>query len=218
MRSGHSVSLVAAAILIISAASCAGVKQGGTGVDGGGNSGGPGTGGSIGSDARPEIGGIEVGNPSLCGNGTLDPGEQCDDHNKMPGDGCSAICQIPSGWTCTGSPSVCSMAGVCGDGILGATEACDDGNMANGDGCSSDCKTVDPGYECRVPGRPCVPACGDSMKIGGEACDDGNTMDGDGCSSVCQVEPGATCTTPAGGKSTCTASICGTGKKEGNEG
>ena len=25
-----------------------------------------------------------------CGNGVLDPGEQCDDGNKMAGDGCSA--------------------------------------------------------------------------------------------------------------------------------
>jgi fibro-slime domain-containing protein len=222
MRSGHSVSRVAAAILILSAVSCAGVKQGGTGVDGGGNgSGGPGSGGSIGSDARPEIGGIEVGNPSLCGNGVIDPGEQCDDGNKTPGDGCSAICQIPAGWTCTGTPSVCSMAGVCGDGILGATEACDDGNTVSGDGCSSDCKTVDPGYECRVPGRPCVPTCGDGMIVGMEQCDDGNTTDGDGCSSTCQVEPGATCPktstgAPAPGK--CMGTVCGNGVKEGNEG
>src|SRR5207244_392275 len=83
----------------------------------------------------------------------------CDDGNMKGGDGCSAICQIPSGWSCTGSPSICSMAGVCGDGILGATEACDDGNANSGDGCSGDCKTVEGGFECRVPGRPCVPAC-----------------------------------------------------------
>jgi cysteine-rich repeat protein len=28
-----------------------------------------------------------------CGNGILDPGEQCDDGNNIPGDGCSATCQ-----------------------------------------------------------------------------------------------------------------------------
>jgi fibro-slime domain-containing protein len=43
-------------------------------------------------------------------------------------------------------------------------------------------------------------------------------MDGDGCSSVCQIEPGAVCTTPPGGKSTCKAAICGNGMVEGNEG
>src|SRR5262252_619742 len=67
----------------------------------------------------------------------------------------------------------------CGDGVRTEDEACDDGNTDSGDGCSSDCRTVDPGYECRVPGRPCVPACGDGMKIGGEACDDGNTANDD---------------------------------------
>jgi len=217
MRSGYFVSLVAAALFTLSVGGCAGVNQHGTGVDGGGGS----SGGTFGNDgSRPEIGGIEVGNPSLCGNGTLDPGEQCDDGNTTAGDGCSRICQIPSGWSCSGTPSVCTMAGVCGDGILGATEICDDGNMTGGDGCAADCKSVDPGFECRVPGRPCVPACGDSMIKGMEQCDDGNTTDGDGCSSTCQVEPGAACpksgTAPAPGA--CVPTICGNGKKEGNEG
>ena len=143
--------------------------------------GGPGTGGTAAitsTVATSDIPTIEAGDPSKCGNGVMDPGEQCDDGNKTPGDGCSAICQIPAGWTCTGSPSVCNMAGVCGDGILGATEACDDKNTAAGDGCSADCKKVETGYECRVPGRRCVPACGDGKNIGGEACDDGNTTAG----------------------------------------
>jgi cysteine-rich repeat protein len=142
MRSGHLVSLVGAAAFILSVGGCAGVKQGGTGNDGGGTTGGPGTGGIGPSDARPDITGIEVGNTALCGNGAMDPGEQCDDGNKTAGDGCSQICQIPSGWTCSGWPSICTMAGVCGDGILGASEACDDKNTAAGDGCSADCKTV----------------------------------------------------------------------------
>ncbi|HMF40819.1 MAG TPA: DUF4215 domain-containing protein, partial [Polyangia bacterium] len=220
MRSGYSLSFVAAALFFFAIGGCAGVKQGGTVGDGGGTSGGPGSGGSIGTDAHPEIPTIEVGDPTKCGNGVQDPGEQCDDGNTKAGDGCSAICQIPSGWTCTGWPSVCTMAGVCGDGILGATEACDDGNTVDGDGCSSDCKTVGAGYECRVPGRPCVAACGDNMIVGGEQCDDGNTTDGDGCSSTCQVEPGAACpkngSMPLPGK--CTPTICGNGMKEGNEG
>lgn len=35
--------------------------------------------------------------PVLCGNGTLDSGEQCDDGNNSSGDGCSSICQIEGG-------------------------------------------------------------------------------------------------------------------------
>jgi len=213
MRSGHLVSLLAAALLAnVAVGGCAGVKTPTLTPDGGPS----GTGGSIPQiDAsRPMVDGITI-STAMCGNGTVNDGEQCDDGNKTPGDGCSAICQIPAGWSCTGSPSVCTMAGVCGDGILGASEACDDKNMASGDGCSADCKTVETGYECRVPGRRCVPACGDGKIIGMEQCDDGNVVADDGCSPTCQIEPGASCT---GMPSVCKASICGNGTKEGNEG
>jgi cysteine-rich repeat protein len=62
----------------------------------------------------------------VCGNGTLELGEACDDGAKTPGDGCSAACAVESGWGCdTASPSACSathpscagMSGTeCGDG------------------------------------------------------------------------------------------------------
>ena len=39
--------------------------------------------------------------PSDCGNGVIDPGEQCDDGNNFIDDGCSNICQIEDGWQCT---------------------------------------------------------------------------------------------------------------------
>ena len=60
----------------------------------------------------------------LCGNGVINPGEACDDHNVKSGDGCTAQCKV----------------NVCGDKILWpAKEQCDDGNNANGDGCSAKC-------------------------------------------------------------------------------
>ncbi|HWU85638.1 MAG TPA: myxococcus cysteine-rich repeat containing protein [Kofleriaceae bacterium] len=37
---------------------------------------------------------IQVTYTPLCGNGVIDPGEQCDDGNAASGDGCSATCQI----------------------------------------------------------------------------------------------------------------------------
>src|SRR4051812_46451607 len=116
MRSGHLVSLVGVAVLFGSFG-CAGVTPKANG------DGGPGTGGTGNhfDGGTFDIPTIETGNIALCGNGVLDPGEMCDDNNKTPGDGCSAICQVPAGWTCSGSPSVCNMAGVCGDGILGAS-------------------------------------------------------------------------------------------------
>ncbi|CAN5226422.1 hypothetical protein BH11MYX1_BH11MYX1_07060 [soil metagenome] len=47
--------------------------------------------------------------PLNCGNGALDAGETCDDGNTAANDGCSAACAIETGYTCTGTPSVCTM-------------------------------------------------------------------------------------------------------------
>lgn len=48
---------------------------------------------------------------SECGDGVVDNerGEFCDDGDNNNGDGCSASCSIQSGYSCTGSPSVCSL-------------------------------------------------------------------------------------------------------------
>jgi RHS repeat-associated protein len=43
-----------------------------------------------------------------CGDGVVDPIEECDDGNTTGGDGCSANCAVEPGYTCTGSPSVCA--------------------------------------------------------------------------------------------------------------
>ncbi len=40
-------------------------------------------------------------NAPVCGNGVVEPGEQCDDGNTTPGDGCDASCMWQAGsWTC----------------------------------------------------------------------------------------------------------------------
>jgi cysteine-rich repeat protein len=159
-------------------------------------------------DALP----IEFFKEHACGDGVLDPGEQCDDGNNSSGDGCTALCQIVCGWTCTcvpGAPcwcvpgGTCIIGGICGDGLLGANEVCDDSNAMAGDGCSADCQTVEPGWRCPVPGRRCVPVCGDGIVVVPESCDDGNTVAGDGCSATCSAEP--------------TTNRCGDGVVEGSE-
>jgi len=33
--------------------------------------------------------------PPMCGNGVIDPGEQCDDGNAINGDACEADCTLP---------------------------------------------------------------------------------------------------------------------------
>lgn len=47
-------------------------------------------------------------NVATCGDGVVEFGEPCDDHNVLPNDGCSATCTVEPGFTCTGSPSVCT--------------------------------------------------------------------------------------------------------------
>ncbi len=76
----------------------------------------------------------------VCGDKLIVKGEQCDDGNKISGDGCNSTCQIEVGFVCTGEPSVCST--VCGDGHLRKLENCDDGNLIDGDGCDSVCLVI----------------------------------------------------------------------------
>ena len=75
---------------------------------------------------------------NLCGDGTIDAGEECDDGDVQNSDGCDSSCNVETGFTCTSAnPSVCST--VCGDGIVvdasicinGCTtpEVCDDDNL-----------------------------------------------------------------------------------------
>lgn len=62
-------------------------------------------------------------NPN-CGNGVVEPPEQCDDGNNIQTDGCKNNCTY----------------NVCGDGyVYQGVEECDDGNTTNGDGCSAAC-------------------------------------------------------------------------------
>jgi cysteine-rich repeat protein len=113
-----------------------------------------------------------------CGDGTVDPGEECDDGNATPGDGCTA-CRHPR----------------CGDAVVDSGEACDDGNGTAGDGCTA-CRlprcgdaVKDPTEQCddgnAVAGDGCtaclLPRCGDGILDPGEQCDDGDDADTDGC-------------------------------------
>lgn len=74
-----------------------------------------------------------------CGDGFIQSGEQCDDSGTANGDGCSSLCQLESGYSCTGEPSACALS--CGNGVVepGLGETCDDSNTVSGDGCTSLC-------------------------------------------------------------------------------
>jgi large repetitive protein len=159
--------------------------------NGGSAAGGRGGSSNGGIDARPDIITIQPSEPVLCGNGRPDPGEECDDFNKAPRDGCNSICQVECFESCgacgTGGP--CVTTTFCGNSRLDAREVCDDWNNYPGDGCSADCATIEPGWRCPMIGRRCAPICGDGRVVFPETCDDGNTLAGDGCSEICVLEP-----------------------------
>jgi cysteine-rich repeat protein len=64
--------------------------------------------------------------PPVCGNGTVEPGEQCDDGNTTSGDGCSATCTVET------------LPPDCDDWFLG--EECNDDDAATRDRCSTACR------------------------------------------------------------------------------
>ena len=44
---------------------------------------------------------------SVCGDGLITSGEECDDGNAVGMDGCSNLCRKENNYDCSGTPSVC---------------------------------------------------------------------------------------------------------------
>ncbi len=156
-----------------------------------------------------------VASGPACGDGELTPetGEECDDGNSKPGDGCTGICRVEPNFTCPtpGEPCVSSFA--CGNGVIEPGEVCDDGNTTAGDGCSADCTEQSASFTCPTPGEPCerTEFCGNGRVKGEETCDDGNLTSGDGCSADCIKEDGWLCLVP--GDACQPVDVCGDGKQ-----
>jgi cysteine-rich repeat protein len=145
-----------------------------------------------------------------CGNGNIEPPEDCDDGNTSSGDGCNDICEL-------------EVAPGCGNGVREIGEACDDGNAADLDACLTTCVAAQcgdgllrndlaqgaAGYEACDDGNRsdvdgcldgaggcALASCGDSVarrdlsmgQAGYEECDDGNGSTGDGCDASCLLE------------------------------
>jgi fibro-slime domain-containing protein len=115
----------------------------GTGNTAGALTGGSGGAADAEAGAAGEAGSTGVVVTVVCGDGTKAGGEECDDGNLIPYDGCSPTCVLES--KCANGE--CSA--VCGDGLKSSQEACDDGNTVSGDGCSAGC-AVEPGFSCKV--------------------------------------------------------------------
>lgn len=148
-------------------------------------------GSSVGSTSTSSTSGSSsagsTGAPATCGDGVVDPGEECDDGNDINTDACRGCgkaycgdafvhegveeCDDHNGITTDACTNACKAA-TCGDGIVHiGVEACDDGNDVNTDDCPSSCSP---------------PICGDGYAwTGHEKCDDGNAVAGDGCDPDC---------------------------------
>ncbi|HEV7731869.1 MAG TPA: choice-of-anchor Q domain-containing protein [Candidatus Binatia bacterium] len=117
---------------------------------------------------RCDIGAVE----SSCGDGTVDPGEACDDGNGVDGDACPRNCGVPH----------------CGDGIVGPGETCDDANDVAGDCCDA-CVAAAAGASCATDGDACTDDVCDGSGHCGYVdnvlpCDDGDPCTrGDVCSA-----------------------------------
>lgn len=124
----------------------------------------------------------------LCGNGSIDDDEECDDGaNNGDDQACTSACReaicgdnlVQSGVEdCdTGVESAecdadCT-ASACGDGTTNvlAGETCDDGNLEPNDDCTDQCLLA---------------TCGDGIVNAGEQCDDGNLEPDDDCTPDCK--------------------------------
>jgi cysteine-rich repeat protein len=84
----------------------------------------------------------------FCGNGQLEAGEECDDANVDPTDGCTNTCTI------------------CGNDVITAPEACDDGNLDPEDGCAANCQPEGCGNGLIETGE----TCDDGNTDDGDAC------------------------------------------------
>ena len=133
-----------------------------------------------------------------CGNGVLDPGEQCDDGNSINGDGCSSRCTIEpcdpkcdDGVACT--DDVCQLDSASGSFVCVRTPVdarCDDRNACTDDTCDAvtGCShTPDDSNVCEGS-DPCTigSQCSGGACVGGvpRVCNDFNPGTDDFCSSV----------------------------------
>src|SRR5439155_15402802 len=81
-----------------------------------------------------------------CGNGILDPGEECDDGNLRNGDCCSSTCQFEAaGTVCRAAAGFCDVAETCS----GSSATCPaDGLKAAGTVCRSAVGACDVAETC----------------------------------------------------------------------
>jgi len=113
----------------------------------------------------------------VCGNTIKEGVEQCDDGNKVNGDGCENDCTFSCKPPPDGDPRKCDDGNAC-NGV----EVCSDKHVCTPGSPLADGAACGTGKVCK--GGTCIDAvCGDGLTTAPEECDDSNTVDGDGCDS-----------------------------------
>lgn len=113
---------------------------------------------------------------AVCGNGTIEYGEECDG-----GSGCSSDCLHEAATQCD---YACALSGASCDTDADCTETCDASGSCTintSHSCTDelDCPYADDTCE---PGSGC---CGDGTRDAGEECDDGDDNNANACSNSC---------------------------------
>jgi len=178
------------------------------------------------------------GGAAVCGNGVMEPGEDCDrgaDNSDQRPNACRTDCRlfrcgdgtIDRGEACDGGAfcsAACALQPGCGNGVREGDEACDEG-AANSDALPGACRT------------DCTEArCGDAVVDAGESCDDGaanSDVAPGACRTSCVpafcgdgvVDAGETCDdgdansdiVPGACRTSCAPARCGDGVLDGDE-
>ncbi|HEY2774590.1 MAG TPA: hypothetical protein VGK20_11145 [Candidatus Binatia bacterium] len=121
---------------------------------------------------------------SRCGDGVLDPGEQCDDGNNRDGDCCSAFCQLVAAGSSCDDGKFCTM-----------TDTCDGSGHCSGS--RDPCVPPDGDANCSESCNEVTHAC-DAPDPDGSSCDDGLWCNGsDRCAGgQCIAHSGSPCPGP----------------------
>ncbi|MDG2050754.1 MAG: S8 family serine peptidase [Myxococcota bacterium] len=103
---------------------------------------------------------------AICGNGSVELGEECDDGGTAGGDCCSASCLFEGISASCSDGDACTVADGCdgaGQCVAGAPLVCDDGSFCNG------LETCDSGLGCQSGVAPSVD---DGVACTSDACDE----------------------------------------------
>jgi cysteine-rich repeat protein len=117
---------------------------------------------------------------SICGDGLVRGGEQCDDNNLDDGDGCSSTCTVESGYTCDVSePSICTDDDECALGTHDCDVNASCANTAGSFTCTCNVGFSGDGVSC---------ADDDECSLGTDNCDTNATCTNTPGSFVCACD------------------------------